>query len=317
MAKELIIAPSPHVHSSESTRRVMLDVVIALMPALAVSVWVFGADALRVVAIAVASCVGLEYLIQRFIMKSKSTICDLSAVVSGVLLGFNLPSSIPWWIVVVGAIITIGVAKLSFGGLGKNPFNPALVGRIFLLIAYPVQMTSFPEVDGTSGATLLAQVKAGLPVDSVAMNSLLSGAVPGSLGEVSALALLLGFGYLLVRKVITWHIPTVIFATMAIFAFAFAMGSGMSGAQLCQFPLFHLVAGGTMLGAIFMATDYSSSPMTVKGCVIYAVGIGTITMVIRLWGSYPEGLSFAIVTMNAVTPLINKYVKPRRFGAKK
>jgi len=320
MANKLIVAPAPHVQSSQSTARIMRDVVIALLPALIVSTVVFGWSVLCVTALSVLSCVAFEYLIQRFLVGGKPTVGNWSAVVTGVLLAFNLPASIPWWIVVMGAFVAIAIAKMTFGGLGKNPFNPALVGRVFLLIAYPVQMTSFPEVEGfdaLSGATPLAAVKQGIAsTGSFEMQDLLLGNMPGSLGEVAALALLAGFVYLLWRKVITWHIPVTILCTMALFAFVVALTSDVEGAALWQFPLFHVLAGGAMLGAIFMATDYSTSPMTVRGGVIFAVGIGLITMCIRLWGNYPEGMSFAILIMNSTVPLINKYVKPKRFGVK-
>ncbi|MBQ8471827.1 MAG: RnfABCDGE type electron transport complex subunit D, partial [Alistipes sp.] len=267
------------------------------------------------------ACVLFEHLIQKFVVKGACTICNWSAIVTGVLLAFNLPASIPWWIVIIGAFVAIGVAKMTFGGLGKNPFNPALVGRVFLLIAYPVQMTSFPTVenpalDALSGATPLAAVKFGADAGIVPVENLLLGIMPGSLGEVAAFALLAGFVYLLWRKVITWHIPVTVLATMAVFAFVVALTKGGDAALLWQFPLFHVLAGGAMLGAIFMATDYATSPMTVKGSVIFAIGIGAITMCIRLWGAYPEGMSFAILIMNACVPLINKYIKPTRFGVK-
>ena len=321
MANKLIVSPSPHVQSSQSTASIMRDVVIALIPALVVSVVVFGLNVLFVTALSVASCVLFEYLIQKFVVKGACTISNWSAVVTGVLLAFNLPATIPWWIVVIGAFVAIAVAKMTFGGLGKNPFNPALVGRVFLLIAYPVQMTSFPTVenpalDALSGATPLAAVKFGTDAGQLPMTDLLLGNMPGSLGEVAALALLVGFVYLLWRKVITWHIPVTVLGTMAVFAFVVALTRGGDAALLWQFPLFHVLAGGAMLGAIFMATDYATSPMTVKGQVIFAVGIGVITMCIRLWGAYPEGMSFAILIMNACVPLINKYIKPKRFGVK-
>lgn len=316
MANQLFVAPSPHVHGNLSTQRLMRDVIIALLPALAVSTWVFGWEVLLVTAVSVASCVGFEFLIQKYIVKGECTVCNLSAAVTGLLLAFNLPVSIPLWIVVIGAFVAIAIAKMSYGGLGKNIFNPALAGRIFLLIAYPVQMTSSAfNTDAFTGATPLAEAKAaGFAAPDFA--NMFIGAIPGSLGEVATLALLVGFAYLLWRKVITWHIPVTIFATMALFALCAALGYGMSGAALWQFPLFHLLAGGAVLGAVFMATDYVTSPMTVKGCVVYAVGIGVITMLIRLWGAYPEGMSFAIFIMNAATPLINKYIKPKRFGLK-
>lgn len=321
MVNKLLVAPAPHVQTAQSTAKIMRDVVIALMPALVVSTVVFGWDVLRVVALSVASCVVFEYLIQKFLFRGPLTISNWSAVVTGVLLAFNLPASIPWWIVVIGAFVAIAVAKMTFGGLGKNPFNPALVGRVFLLIAYPVQMTTFPlpvngSFDALSGATPLAAVKHGAAADVLGTQELLLGNMPGSLGEVAALALLAGFVYLLWRRVITWHIPVTVLVTMALFAFVVALARGESGAALWQFPLFHVLAGGAMLGAIFMATDYSTSPMTVRGGVIFAVGIGLITMLIRLWGAYPEGMSFAILIMNSCVPLINKYVKPKRFGVK-
>lgn len=331
MANKLFVAPSPHVHGSESTQRIMRDVIIALLPALVVSAVVFGWDVLRVTAIAVLSCVLVEYLIQKFLFRGECTLGNLSAVVTGLLLSFNLPASIPWWIVVIGSVVAIGIAKMTFGGLGKNPFNPALVGRVFLLIAYPVQMTSFPAVTGSwvndacSGATPLAGLKSAMGTGEVAetlkgldMGQMFGGQIPGSLGEVAALALLAGFVYLLWRKVITWHIPVAVLGTMAVFAFLVAVcRPDMSGAALYEFPLFHLLAGGAILGAVYMATDYATSPMTPKGMLIYGVGIGVITMLIRLWGSYPEGMSFAILLMNSVTPLLNKYIKPKRFGLKK
>ena len=284
MANKLVVAPAPHVQTSQSTARIMRDVVIALMPALVVSAVVFGVDVLRVTALSVACCVLFEYLIQR-------------------------------------SLVAIAIAKMTFGGLGKNPFNPALVGRVFLLIAYPVQMTSFPmpangAFDALSGATPLAAVKHGAAPDVLGVQELLLGNMPGSLGEVAALALICGFVYLLWRRVITWQIPVSVLGTMAVFAFVVALASGSTGAVLWQLPLFHVLAGGALLGAIFMATDYSTSPMTVRGGVIFGIGIGAITMCIRLWGAYPEGMSFAILIMNACVPLINKYVKPKRFGVK-
>ena len=321
MANKLIVAPAPHVQSAQSTASIMRDVIVALMPALVVSTVVFGMDVLRVVALSVAACVAFEYLIQRFLVRGPLTVSNGSAAVTGVLLAFNLPASIPWWIVVIGAFVAIAIGKMTFGGLGKNPFNPALVGRVFLLIAYPVQMTSFPmpvngAFDALSGATPLAAVKHGAAADVVGVQELLLGNMPGSLGEVAALALLAGFAYLLWRRVIRWHVPVTVLATMAVFAFVYALGKGMTGAALWQLPLFHVLAGGAILGAVFMATDYSTSPMTVRGGVIFAAGIGVITMPIRLWGAYPEGMSFAILIMNACVPLINKYVKPKRFGVK-
>ena len=320
MANKFIVATAPHMHSPMSTQSLMRDVLIALVPAFCLSGIVYGLDAFRVTAIAVASCVLVEYLIQKFLFKGPSTVCNLSAVVTGVLLAFNLPSNIPWWIIVIGAVVAIGVAKMTFGGLGHNPFNPALVGRVFLLIAYPVQMTSFAQpvggeyVDAFAGATPLAALKAqAIEVGDVNLLNMFAGVMPGSMGEIAAAALLVGGLYMLWRRVITWHIPVAVLGSMAAFAFIVALAQG-GGEALYALPAFHLLAGGAMLGAIFMATDYVTSPMTPKGMIIYGVGIGVITMVIRMWGAYPEGMSFAILLMNAVTPLINKYVKPRRFG---
>ena len=317
MQTRLFAAPSPHIHGGERTQQIMGDVVLALIPALAVSTYVLGWRVLMITAIAIASCMLFEYLIQRFLLKGRTTIGDLSAVVTGMLLAFNLPAGIPWWIVVIGALVAIGIGKMTFGGLGCNPFNPALTGRIFLLIAYPVQMTDWTTAvpDAISGSTMLANVKAGaMSLGEVDFMTLLGGHMNGSMGEIGALALILGGIYLLWRRVISWHIPVAVLGTMAIFGLCVAIPEG--GATLWQTPLFHLLAGGALLGAIFMATDYSTSPMTHKGMIIYGVGIGIITMVIRVWGAYPEGMSFAIFIMNAVTPLINKYCRPTRFGTK-
>lgn len=317
MATKLFASHSPHIHGGEKTHRIMLDVVLALIPALAVSTYVLGWRVLFITAVAVVSCVAFEWLICRFLLKRRSTICDLSAVVTGVLLAFNLPVGIPWWIVIIGALVAIGIGKMTFGGLGTNPFNPALTGRIFLLIAYPVQMTDWTTgvPDALSGSTMLADVKyAPELVSSLNFTEMLGGVMNGSMGEISAIALILGGLYLLWRKVISWHIPVSILATMAIFAASY--GASYGGAMIYEFPLFHILAGGALLGAIYMATDYSTSPMTHSGMIIYGVGIGLLTMIIRLWGAYPEGMSFAIFIMNAATPLINKYVRPKRFGTK-
>lgn len=317
MATRIFAAPSPHIHGGESSRRIMGDVVLALLPALAVSTYILGLRVLFITAVAVVSCVAFEYLINRLFLKRKSTIGDLSAVVTGVLLAFNLPVGIPWWIVIIGALVAIGIGKMTFGGLGCNPFNPALTGRIFLLIAYPVQMTDWTTgvPDALSGSTLLADVKYNTSLlADVDFLQMLGGHMNGSMGEIGALALILGGIYLLWRKVISWHIPIAVLGTIAIFAAC--VGLGMGGELVYQLPLFHILAGGALLGAIYMATDYSTSPMTHNGMIIYGVGIGLLTMIIRLWGAYPEGMSFAIFIMNAATPLINKYCRPKRFGTK-
>ena len=330
MANRTIVASAPHIHGSLSTTKLMGDVIIALIPALAVSVYVYGWGVLAVTAVSIDCCVLFEALIQKFLVRGKQTITNLSAVVTGLLLAMNMPADIPLWIVAIGALIAIGVAKMPFGGLGKNPFNPAIVARIFLLIAYPVQMTSFalPStegfVDAYSGATPLAAIKNAMSVGNVGelvsnfdILGMFAGNMAGSFGEVATLALLLGFAYLLIRRVITWHIPVSIFVTVAAFAAIYGAVSFDNPHLVSNFTLFHLLSGGVVLGAVFMATDYVTSPMTTKGMVIYGVGIGLLTMIIRLWGAYPEGMSFAILIMNSVVPLINKYIKPRRFGSKK
>jgi Na+-translocating ferredoxin:NAD+ oxidoreductase subunit D len=326
MSNLLTVSPSPHIHSADSTRKIMYRVVLALIPALIWSVIVFGVDALRVTAIAVITCLVLEYTIQKYLMKVKPSILDGSALVTGILLAFNVPAGIPWWIMVVGAVAAIGIGKLSFGGLGNNIFNPALVGRVFLLISFPVEMTTWPvnqhsEVDGVTAATPLSVIKEGLasgtPVSQISQKlpdttDMMFGNIGGSLGEISALLLILGGFYLLLRKIITWHIPVSVIGSVAVIAGFF----WLADPQTYVNPVYHLLTGGLMLGAIFMATDMVSSPMTSRGQLIYGAGIGIVTISIRLFGAYPEGISFAILIMNAFTPLINNYVKPKRFGGK-
>lgn len=327
MSKLLTISPSPHIHTGDSTSKIMYRVVYAMIPALAWSVFVFGADALRVTLIAVAACLAFEFLIQKYLLKIKPSVTDGSALVTGILLAFNVPSNIPWWIIVIGALAAIGIGKLSFGGLGSNIFNPALVGRVFMLISFPVQMTSWPVnnrsgiVDAVTSATPLAIIKEGLtngtPVSEISGQlpsamEMFFGEIGGSLGEISALLLILGGVYMLWKKVITWHIPVSVIGSTALIAAAF----WLANPEMYVHPVYHVLTGGLMLGAIFMATDMVSSPMTPKGQIIYGAGIGIITISIRLFGAYPEGISFAILIMNAFTPLINTYVKPKRFGGK-
>jgi Na+-translocating ferredoxin:NAD+ oxidoreductase subunit D len=326
MSKLLTISPSPHIHSGDSTQKIMYRVVYAMIPALLWSVFVFGLDALRVTLIAVVACLAFEYVIQKYLMKIKPMITDGSALVTGILLAFNVPSNIPWWIIVIGALASIGIGKLSFGGLGSNIFNPALVGRVFLLISFPVQMTSWPVnnrsgIDAVTSATPLGIIKEGItngtPISEISKSlpstvEMLFGEIGGSLGEISALLLILGGLYMLFTKVITWHIPVSIIVTVGIVAGIF----WLVNPEVYINPTYHILTGGLMLGAIFMATDMVSSPMNPKGQIIYGVGIGLITISIRLFGAYPEGISFAILIMNAFTPLINTYVKPKRFGGK-
>ncbi|MBN2805182.1 MAG: RnfABCDGE type electron transport complex subunit D [Prolixibacteraceae bacterium] len=327
MSKLLTITPSPHIHQGDSVDKIMYRVIFALIPALAWSFFVFGLSAVMVTLTAVLACVIFEWLIQKFMLKTEPTIKDGSAVLTGILLAMNLPAQIPLWIIILGSLVAIGIAKLSFGGLGQNIFNPALVGRVFLLISFPVQMTSWPNVtknivDATTEATPLALVKEGLKngtpfneivADLPAYSELLLGKFSGSMGEVSALLLLAGLVYMLVRKVVTWHIPVTTLGTIAIFTGILWLIDPSGNAD----PMFHLLTGGVMLGAIFMATDMVTSPMSKRGQLIYSVGIGAITVCIRVWGAYPEGISFAILIMNAFTPLINNYLKPKRFGEKK
>lgn len=315
MEQKLTVSPSPHVHSGDTIQKNMYGVLIALIPAFLVAVYVFRLDALLLTALSVLFCVGFEYLIARFIMKQTPNILDGSAIITGVLLAFNVPSNLPIWILAIGCLFAIGVIKMAFGGLGNNIFNPAIAGRIFLLISFPAQMTTWPipatsaQVDGVSSATVLSAMKFN-PEALPSMQNMFFGFEGGSLGEMSALALLLGLAYMLWKKIITWHIPVSILGTVAVMSGILYLISP----QPIYHPLIHLFSGGLMLGAIFMATDYVSSPMTRKGMIIYGVAIGALTFVIRVWGAYPEGISFAILIMNGFTPLINNYTTPKRFG---
>lgn len=317
--EKLIISPAPHIHGGDSVQKNMTGVLIALIPALLAALYFFGLGALIVTLTSVVACVLFEYLIQKFLLKGEVTVFDGSAALTGLLLAFNLPANLPVWIIIIGALVAIGVGKMSFGGLGNNPFNPALVGRVFLLISFPVQMTTWPVVnplttsylDAKTGATVLSMMKEGsASLPSTA--DMLIGNLPGSLGEISAIALLIGFAYMLIRKIITWHIPVSILLTVFVFSGMLHWVDPVTYAS----PVVHLLTGGLMLGAIFMATDYVTSPMNPRGMWIFGVGIGVLTVVIRTWGAYPEGVSFAILIMNAFTPLINFYVKPKRFGEK-
>lgn len=324
MAQKLYISTSPHIHCGDTIEKNMRWVIWALMPALVTSFFVFGLGALVVTATSVASCLFFEWFITRFLLKRKSTLGDLSAAITGILLAFNLPSNMPLYMIVVGALVAIGVGKMAFGGLGNNPFNPALVGRVFLLISFPAKMTSWPVpagiaapyIDAQTGATplnLIGQIAGGntAAVDQLPdLGDLFLGNTGGCIGEVSALALLVGLAVLLLSKVITWHIPVSIIATVT----ALTGIMWFVNPVLYVNPLYHLFSGGLMLGAIFMATDYVTSPMTHKGMVWYGIGIGLLTVIIRYFGSYPEGMSFAILIMNAVTPLLNNWCKPKRFG---
>ena len=323
----ITVSPAPHDHSNVSVSKLMFGVIIALIPTFIVSVIFFGVGVLIITLTSMLSCVAFEYLIQRFILKKEPSISDGSAMVTGLLLALCLPANIPVWLVILGSLVAIGVAKMSFGGLGNNPFNPALVGRVFLFVSFPVQMSTYPEplqnwftyTDATTGATPLGLMKEGIKNgDSISdlMNNippyidLFIGKMGGSAGEIAAFALIIGLIYLLVRKIITFHIPVSIILTVTIFTGILWWSDPTKYAN----PLFHLLTGGLLLGAIFMATDYVTSPMTIAGMWIYGIGIGIITILIRIFGAYPEGVQFAILIMNAFVPLINKYIKPARFG---
>ena len=319
MENSLYVSPSPHIHGGDSISKNMYGVLIALIPAFLVSLYCFGLGALIVTATSVLACVIFEYLIQRFLMKKEPTLCDGSAILTGVLLAFNVPSNLPIWIILIGALAAIGIGKMSFGGLGNNIFNPALVGRVFLLISFPAQMTTWPVpdvfpmtyTDAETGATILSSLhEGGAPLP--AMVDMLIGRIGGSLGEISAIALLLGFAFMLWKKIITWHIPVSILATV----FVFTGILYLVNPTVYVNPFIHLLSGGMLLGSIFMATDYVTSPMSKNGMIVYGIGIGLLTAVIRIFGSYPEGMSFAILIMNAFTPLINSYIKPKHFGGK-
>ena len=320
---KLIISLSPHVHGGDSVRRNMYGVCIALLPAMLASFYFFGLGAVTVMLASVCACVFFEWAITKFILKrDRLTVLDGSAILTGMLLAFNLPSNLPIWIIVLGALFAIGVGKMTFGGLGQNIFNPALAGRVFLLISFPVQMTTWPDnavdvdTDALTGATPLSLMQKAITEKNPSLlNDLPSsldmflGLSDGSMGEVSALLLLLGCAFMLWRKIITWHIPVSIILTVLAFAGLLHLAN-----PIYANPMQVIFSGGLMLGACYMATDYVTSPMTPKGQLIYGVCIGLLTVIIRNWGAYPEGMSFAIIIMNAFTPLINNYCKPKRFG---
>ncbi|MCI5719748.1 MAG: RnfABCDGE type electron transport complex subunit D [Bacteroidales bacterium] len=324
--EKLIVSPSPHIHSKVRTKNLMLDVVIALLPAVIVSVVFYGLGELLVLAVSVLSCILIEYLITRYLLKKPSTIGDFSAAVTGILLALNLPSTTPWWVVFIGAVVAIGVAKMSFGGLGQNVFNPALVGRVFLLISFPKYMTRWeiPQglfgADAVSGATPLGAIKEGLmqggSVSDImaqhgySYSQMLFANIGGSAGEACAIAILAGFIYLVVRKVIKPWITLSILGTVAGFSLIFWLANP---AQFTD-PVFNLLTGGLLLGSCFMATDYVTSPMSTKGGVIYGIGIGFLTLMIRYFGSYPEGMSFAILIMNCTVPLLNNWFHQKKYG---
>ena len=326
---QIIVSLSPHAHGTDSVERNMYGVIIALIPALLASFWFFGLGSAIVCGCSVVACMLFEWLISKFLFQRTPTLSDGSAIVTGLLLGMNLPSNFPIWMIVIGALVAIGIGKMTFGGLGQNPFNPALVGRCFLLVSFPVAMTSWPVqnqltayTDAVTGATPLAIMKEAIKSGDASLLQQLPSGVDmllgvtqtnnmgaGTIGEICAAAILLGMLYMLWKKIITWHIPVSIIATVFC----------VSGLLHLHNPVYAdpvqvILSGGLMLGAVFMATDYVTSPMCGRGQLIYGVSIGLLTVIIRNWGAYPEGMSFAILIMNAFTPLINYYVKPKRFG---
>ena len=315
----ILVSPSPHLHTKTSTKSLMRDVVIALMPAVIVSFLFYGWSSMLLMAVSIASCLLVELFITRFMLKKPSTIADCSALVTGILLALNLPTTTPWWVVFIGSVVAIGVAKMTFGGLGQNLFNPALVGRVFLLISFPTYMTDWAKPNGFignfdafTGATPLGLAKEG-GVEAIAgidYCDMLFMNIGGSAGELSAIALLLGFAYLLVRGVIKPYITLSIILTVAAFSGIFWL---IDPAQYTD-PLFNILSGGLLLGAIFMATDYVTSPMSMMGGIVFGIGIGLITMLIRYFGAYPEGVSFAILIMNSVVPLLNKWFHTKKYG---
>ena len=323
---KILVSPNPHLHSKTTTAVLMRDVVIALLPAVIVSVVFYGWKELLVLAVSVLSCILIEWSITKYLLRKPSTIGDWSAAVTGILLALNLPPTTPWWVVLIGAIVAIGVAKMTFGGLGQNVFNPALVGRVFLLISFPTYMTHWVQpqglfgVDAVSGATPLGVIKEGLmqgasvpdlmAAHGYSYSQMLFANIGGSAGEACAIALLVGFIYLLVRKVIKPWITLSILGTVAVVSAIFWLADPMRFTD----PLFNLLTGGLILGSCFMATDYVTSPMTTKGGIIFGVGIGFITLMIRYFGSYPEGVSFAILIMNSVVPLLNKWFHQKKYG---
>lgn len=305
MEKLFRLGSAPHIRTTETVERVMYDVVIALVPAMLVAVYFFGLRALWVTLVAVAAAMVSEGIWQKMI-KEPVDILDGSAIVTGILFAFVVPVTLPYPLVILGSVVSIILGKMVFGGLGHNVFNPALVGRIFITISYPVAMTSWVGVDGVAGPTALDYLKNGTAIETTTSNvylDLFIGRMGGSLGEVSALAILIGGIYLIIRGQVDWKMPAVILGSVAAIALIFGHN-----------PIEHLLTGGLFLGAFFMATDMVTTPYTTSGKLIFGFGVAAITMLIRLKGAYPEGVAFSILVMNGVTSIINKYTKPKKFG---
>ena len=307
---KLTVASSPHIRGNFRTNRIMLDVVLALLPALAVGVWVLGIRALFVALLCIVSAVAAEWLFS-VVTRSRNTVLDGSAVVTGLLLAMTLPASVPYWLAAAGSVFAIIFVKALWGGLGQNIFNPALAARAAMLLVFPVGMTRYVGVDGVSAATPLHHmVMPALPEESIL--DMFLGNCPGSIGEISALALLLGGAYLLIRKVISIRIPAAYLGTVAVLTLVFHKTDAP-----VQWMLYHLLSGGVMLGAIFMATDYATSPATAVGQIVYGIGCGVLTVIFRYFGLFPEGVTYAILLMNACVWVIDRHTAPRRFGVKK
>jgi electron transport complex protein RnfD len=324
VSQQLYLSSSPHIHAGETTSKVMHAVIYSLLPACGVAVYFFGPSALTVLLIATLGCLATEVVCQR-LMGQPVTIADGSAAITGILLALNLPPSSPWWLTLLGSVIAIAIGKQVYGGLGSNPFNPALVARVVLLISFPVQMTTWSApaplgsgLDLVTAATPLGEWKNAVMLTGQMPPDLQGGMVDyflgnmaGCIGEVSALALLLGAAYLIYRRILTWHIPTAFVGTVVLLSGLFWL---INPAKYPN-PVFHLVTGGLVLGAFYMATDMVTTPVSTKGMLLFGVGCGLLTVLIRLFGGYPEGVSFAILLMNAATPLIDRYTRPKPFGS--
>ncbi len=321
--RSLYLSSSPHIRAGQDTAQVMRAVIYALLPACAVSIYFFGLPALLVLIVTTGSCLATEALCRK-LMRLPASLNDASAALTGILLALNLPPHSPWWLALLGGAVAVGLGKQVYGGLGHNPFNPALVARVVLLISFPVQMTTWHAptplasgIDAVTTATPLGQMKTAVmmtgqlpPELTGRFGEYFLGHMAGSLGEVSALALLAGALYLFWKKILTWHIPTAYLGTVVVLAGAF----WLIDPQRYPSPLFHLLTGGLLLGALYMATDMVTSPITVRGMLVFGAGCGVLTVLIRLFGGYPEGVSFAILLMNAATPLIDRFTPPRKFG---
>ncbi|MBM3243338.1 MAG: RnfABCDGE type electron transport complex subunit D [Candidatus Omnitrophica bacterium] len=312
MRNNLLVSTSPHIHKKESVKRIMWLVVLSLLPSGFAGVFIFGGRAFWVIILGIIAAVSTEGILQ-LATKRRISIFDGSALLTGLLLAYNLPPDVPFWLPIAGSVFSIAIGKQVFGGLGQNIFNPALVGRVFLMASWPKYMTTFSRplsYDAVTSATPLAALTEGKALENISYLDLFLGNRPGCIGEVCILALLIGAVFLLLKGYISWHIPLTYIITTGIFAFVFGAKPLFTGPWLAN-----ILSGGLILGAFFMATDYVTSPLTYKGQIIFGIGCGLITTVIRFWGGYPEGVSYAILIMNAVTPMIDRYTRPRIYGS--